>query len=346
METKISPLRFVAAALVLLMMLLGASILLPHDRYHRFQAHHDVTTRKADWIYERLHFDKTPIDVAFIGTSRSAGGVSGPLIELEYCALTGRQIHVANLAIPATGRNMHYVIAKEVARTKAPALTIVELNDVESRRPHNGFIFLADAADVLSAPALINLNYVSDMLRLPGRQAMLFIQGLTGKTAIRPAFDPGAYAGSHFDRTEEIVAIDGRVKSRRVTHDAASMEAMRVQREKGMSPQFMLPNFLGDLEYRFARRYLRKTEHVIAQSAGELAYAYMPAFGVAAPSDALLSALNIDQPIISVTEDIALDPTQWLDATHLNTAGARTTSRRLAAALAGYYPNLGSGRCD
>ena len=345
METRLSPLRFVVAALAALVALLGASILLPHDRYHRFQAHHDVTTRKADWIYERLHYDDTPIDVAFIGTSRSAGGVSGPLVEQEYCTLTGRKIHVANLALPATGRNMHYAIAKEAARTKAPALTLVELNDVESRRPHGGFIFLADATDVLSAPVWINFNYVSDLLRLPGRQVALFMQSLTGKAAIRPAFDPDAYAGSHFDRTEEIVAIDGRTRSRQVIHNAAAMEAMRLQRQTGLSPQFILPKSLARLEYRFSRRYLKKIEQVTTGSNGKLAYVYLPAFAASAPSAAILEALDIGLPVISVTDDIETDPSKWFDATHLNRDGAQATSRRIAAAIAGHYPKLGRKSC-
>ena len=118
MERPLSPFKFVLASVLGLAVLLCASILLPHERYYRFQAHDNVTTRKADWIYERLHFDPTPVDVALIGTSRMAGGLSGPLIERAYCEATGRRIHVANLAVPTTGRNMHYVLAKEAVQRK------------------------------------------------------------------------------------------------------------------------------------------------------------------------------------------------------------------------------------
>ena len=157
--------------------LLSLTVTTPHDRYHRYQRHDSGTTRKADWIYERLHFDKTPVDVALIGTSRMGAGLSAPLIEARYCETTGRRIHIANLSIPETGRNMHYALAKEALRAKAPSLIIVELNETEPRKPHDGFIFLADASDILTAPALINFNYFSDLLRLPGRQAQLFFEG-------------------------------------------------------------------------------------------------------------------------------------------------------------------------
>ena len=345
MEKKISPFAFVCTALLTLLMLLGASILLPHDRYHRFQAHHDGTTRKADWIFERLHFDDTPIDVALIGTSRMAGGLSGPLIEQEYCNATGVKIHVANLAIPRTGRNMHYVIAKETARMKAPALTIIELNEFESRRPHDGFIFLADASDIISAPLWINLNYLSDLLRLPGRQATLFVQGLTGRPAIRARFDRQDYAGPHLDRTETITAIDGRIKSRRYTHDDATMKAMGQARMAGIAPYFVLPKPLDKLEYRFSRHYLKKAETVMARAGSRTLYAYMPAFGASPPPDRLLAALNVKAPVISMGEDLSANPSQWLDATHLNTDGALLASKRFALSLAVRYPSLGAQAC-
>jgi len=341
MEHKINPFFFCFAVVITLGVLLGASIMLPHDRYYRFQAHNDVTTRKADWIYERLHYDPTPIDVALIGTSRIAGGLSGPLIEHSYCQATGRRIHVANLAIPVTGRNMHYVIAKIAARTKAPMLYVVELNEIESRRPHAGFIFLADASDVLTAPILLNLNYIKDLLRLPGRQASLFIEGITGKPAIRTAFDPQEYAGPHLDRTENIISIDGQNNSRRVSHARSEMDAMRAERMKDVSPLHLLPKPLRAFEYRFSRYYFRKIEALSTKFGGDTAYTYVPAYGADMMPLALIAELGIGQAIIDLGGDIAKDASMWLDATHLNTDGAVNTSEKFAAQLASAYPALG-----
>ncbi len=261
---------------------------------------------------QRLHFDPTPIDVALIGTSRMAGGLSGPQIERGYCQATGRRIHVANLAMPVTGRNMHYVIAKIAARTKAPMLYVVELNEIESRRPHTGFIFLADARDVLTAPILLNLNYLNDLLRLPGRQASLFIEDITGKPAIRTVFDPQEYPGPHLDRTENIISIDGQTNSRRVTHAKSEMDAMRAERMKDVSPLHLLPEPLRALEYRFSRYYFRKIEALSTKFGGETTYAYVPAYGAGLAPPALITELGIAQPIIDLGGDIAKDASMWL----------------------------------
>ncbi len=338
MEKHLNPVRFAVALIIALSVLLCASLMLPHDRYFRFQTYDNVTTRKADWIYERLHFDTTPVDVALIGTSRTAGGLSAPLIEQTYCTQTGRRIRVANLGLPETGRNLHYVVAREAARTKAPALTVIELNDVETRKPHRGFIFLADAQDVLAAPAAINLNYVSDLIRLPGRQAALFAQTTLGQPTLRNSFDPNAYPGAHMDRTAQQISIDGETKSRDVTHSQAKMNALRAKRMQHVSPTWLAPEPLRFLEYRFSKTYLNR----IRQTArGGVAYVYIPAYGAPAPPIALFDALGVDGPVIDLGGAAALDPSLWIDATHFNANGARAASLRFANELARTHPTLG-----
>ena len=48
-----------------------AMTMLPHDKFLRYQALSDGTAPTAYWIYERIHDDPTPLDIAFIGTSRT-----------------------------------------------------------------------------------------------------------------------------------------------------------------------------------------------------------------------------------------------------------------------------------
>ena len=346
MHKALSPRTFLAFFVAATALILIGATLLPHDRYHRFQTHHNVTTRKADWIYERLHFDKTPIDVAIIGTSRSAGGLSGPHIERAYCLATGRRIHVANLAIPVTGRNMHYVVAKELARTKTVQLAVLELNEIESRRPHKGFIFLADSIDVVTAPVAINLNFASDLLRLPGRQIELFLKGLFAKPDLRMRFDPDSYAGPHMDLTQVMYSIDGKMKSRDVVHAKTEMEFMRKIRAAGASPTYLMPPLLRPLEYRFPRRYVDKARRAIQKAGGALAFSYIPAYGAADYPDILRDELALRETILELGADIPADHSLWLDATHLNATGARLASERFSQALAEKYPTLGESACN
>src|SRR5580698_2403288 len=72
--------RFLAVFLLAAFVALIAMVLLPQDKYLRYQSLNDGSVANAYWIYERIHFDPTPIDIAFIGTSR-----------------TGRSIHTKRL---------------------------------------------------------------------------------------------------------------------------------------------------------------------------------------------------------------------------------------------------------
>ena len=57
------------------------SYLLPHDCYVRYQQLADSDLFRSRWVYERIHYDKTPIDVAIIGNSRVETSVSAPILE-------------------------------------------------------------------------------------------------------------------------------------------------------------------------------------------------------------------------------------------------------------------------
>ena len=348
MDRRVSPLTYVFTVLVALGVLLGATITAPHDRYHRFQSVDFVTTRKADWIYERLHFDATPIDVALIGTSRMGAGLSSPRIERRYCEATGRRIRVANLSIPATGRNMHYAIAKELYRTKQPALTIIELNEVEARKPHSAFVLIADASDVLTAPALINTRYLQDMIRLPGRQLELFFNDALGRAPLNAKFDPARYHGSHLDRTQRLKTITGEIISRDKYVPADELNTLARARRAGQADLFVLPAPLRRFEYRLPRIYLNKIRARAAAAHSDIEFLYLPAYqGETVFPPALRHELEITEPIIRLDDALPENSLMWLDATHVNANGADRQTEAFAKALIDRRPSLGvEGACD
>lgn len=346
MEKQLSPTAFVFAAFVFTLTLLGVSVVAPQDPYYRWQEHNSGTTRKADWIYERLHFDPEPIDVALIGTSRTGNGLSGPDIETAYCKATGRRIRVANLSIPETGRNMHYVIAKEAMRTKTPALTIVELNETESRTQHPGFVMLADAGDVLAAPLFVNFSYFADLARLPGRQATLWFNTLGRRAAVRPSFDSTSYQGHDLDRTRELPLIDGRVISRFIASSKSELDEAYGRRVRKLSRVIRLPSGFRRFEYRLSRLYLKKIEALADANSVGLAYAFIPAWREGRLPDEIKTVLEIDRPVIDLGGAIATDPGKWMDATHVNAWGAMEASARFSDELQRLYPRLGDVGCD
>lgn len=345
MEKPLSPAAFVFAALVFTLSLLGLSIVTPQNDYYRWQELTSGTTRKADWIYERLHFDPAPIDVALIGTSRTGGGLSGPDIEAAYCKATGRTIRVANLSLPETGRNLHYVVAKEAMRTKAPTLTVVELNENESFKQHRGFVILADVDDILSAPIFPNLSYFPDLVRLPGRQIILLFRTLAGHGAVRDKFDLRQYPGRDIDRTREMWSLEGDFVSRFVAMPREELDTLSAARTNSLSSNLHFPEDLKSVEYRIPRIYLKKIHDLASANDRSLAYVYIPAWREPAFTEDMKSLLGVDGPIIDLGGAIAEDPGMWLNTTHVNAWGAEKISAQFADQLSRSYPDLGEVGC-
>ena len=102
--------------------------------------------------------------------------ISAPLLEKELTERFGRPVHVANLAIPEEGRNLHYLIARELIDNH-PETRIILVSVVEQANlSHPAFRYLADVQDLLQAPLLINHFYFLDVAFLPYRQMSYFVQ--------------------------------------------------------------------------------------------------------------------------------------------------------------------------
>ena len=169
---------------------------------------------RTRWVYERIHYDKTPIDVAIIGSSRLETSVSAPILEKELSEKLGRPIHVANLAIPQEGRNLHFLVARELMEnhpeTRIILLSVVEQADLS----HPAFRYLADPIDLLRAPLLLNHYYFLDAAFLPYRQMSYFVQTyLPGWFGVSRTFRKD-YVGTGFDTTYSFYLPSGKLVDR------------------------------------------------------------------------------------------------------------------------------------
>jgi hypothetical protein len=193
--------RLLAFFAITCVLWLVASILLPHDRYIRYQQLTDSDLFRTRWVYERIHYDKSPIDVAVIGSSRVEAAISAPLLEKELTSRFDRPVHVANLAIPEEGRNLHYLIARELIENH-PETRIILVSVVEQANlSHPAFRYLADVDDLLHAPLLINHFYFLDAAFLPYRQMNYFVQTRIPQWfGVSRSFRPD-YFGTGFDTT-------------------------------------------------------------------------------------------------------------------------------------------------
>jgi hypothetical protein len=314
--------RYLLAASVTALALLVALSLLPDDKYIRYrQVGGDG--QKAGWIYERLHFDPEPVDVAFLGTSHTMRAVDAERIEAGL-----RGVRVASLAMPYHGQNLAYVLAKELFANKRVRLVVLEVREIQSRAGHDMFWYLADREDIVSPVWLFNPNAITDLAHLPGRQLRLFFRGLFPDAFGEPrAFDPAHYAGHHWSDAADHI----------VTHPREWLEAEHANELRTRS-YGALPASLHPLEFRFSTEYTNRIKALAAANGTAVAFLYLPSYSETAPPADRALYDDLWTPPAAVLAP----PERWADLTHLNAAGANALvpwlTDQIALALARDIP--------
>ena len=63
---------------------------------------------------------------------------------------------MVNFGFPSYGRNLHWLIARELLENREVRTLVLEVFENESRKAHPFFANVAEVSDVLQAPMLIN----------------------------------------------------------------------------------------------------------------------------------------------------------------------------------------------
>lgn len=230
--------RLIALALVTFVALSLGSLLLPHDRYVRYQQLADTIQFRAVWGFQRTQFDETPIDIAIIGNSRLQAGISAPQLQEQLSRELGQPVHVANLSLAQEGRDAHYAIAKQLLATH-PEVKLIVLSAIEQmpRESHPAFASIADAEDIINAPVLLNPAYFQNLFHLPYRQLALFMQSrFPHAFGVTRALDPQNYAGPGLDSTKSFTTPTGNFVDRDAVRSAEELMPGARERIESITP--------------------------------------------------------------------------------------------------------------
>ncbi len=301
--------------------------LIPSDPYIQWQAMRSEAFARLGWIYERIHFDPTPIDVAFIGTSHTMNGIDGEAV----AAAMGGCAHVANLAIPAYGRNLHWIIARELLEHRTVGTLVVEVVENETRLSHPAFFTVAGWRDIVQAPILINLRYFTDLALLPIDRLLLGVKTLLPAAfGLRARFDPAHYDGPDPDNTRMVRVHGQAFTGLRASHEDPAALDRDAAADRAGKRYNMLPLPMAGLEYAAPLYYLHRIEALAAARHVRLVYLYLPGYGQdAAPHDL---APYAGHAMLTVN-DLLASHAAWYDAAHLNAAAAAAVSERVGGLL-------------
>jgi hypothetical protein len=328
------------------LLVLTCLLFLPHNRYVRWQDVQVEAYARLGWIYERIHFDPTPIDIAFIGTSRTMCAVDAAAVALEMERLQAagtepKKLHAVNFAIPVYGRNLHWLIARELLENRKVGMLILEIYENESRHAHPYFIYPAEVSDVLDAPLLINPNYFSDIAFLPFRQISLFVKTLwPGQFGLKGHFDPAHYDGSTVDNTR-FIQVGGKrltkLLDQKVDQDKLKVLGRERRQQKALH---MLGQYFDNLEYRLPRYYLSLILELADRERVPVKFLYLPSYGE--PDRPFDMRLYQGKGEMITVNDILATPGNWANVDHLNMFGAAQVSTRLGEILAPDFSDVTS----
>jgi hypothetical protein len=310
------------------------SYLLPHDRYVRYQQLTDSDLFRSRWVYERIHYDKTPIDVAIVGSSRLETSVSAPILEKELSEKFGHPIHVANLAIPQEGRNLHYLVARELVENHPETRMILVSVVEQAELSHPAFRYLADPVDLLRAPLLLNHYYFLDAAFLPYRQMSYFIQTqFPNWFGVSRTFRKD-YQGTAFDTTYSFYLPSGKLVDRfhtapenKLNADSQNLVAVYGGPSYHPSRWHTLNN---PLEWEYTDRLVDMARHHCV----ETVFVRLP-FYKSPPHMYDEDFYRRLGPVLDA-EQLSNDPNHYSDVGHFNRYGTNLVSPWLKEAIAPY----------
>jgi hypothetical protein len=280
--------------------------------------------RTGDWIHRRLNAVDAPLDVAFIGTSKTMCDVNDSLLEYRVLRDHGRRLRVANFGVCRMGENTHWIIARDILQRKGPRYLIVEVSAEMATNSHFAFTYLATAGEVLGAPLWANTDYLYDVRTLAWNRLVYQRERLLGIERHWGDQLPDSLH-SFLVVGQDVIADSAQM---------AEMHARRVRRlSRGRATGFA--GWIHDAETGPPRQYYRAIADLCKAHGTQLVLLNLPIYGAEGIPPLEMDFLGTLGPVWMPPDSVFGNPRLYFDDSHLNMQGARNLSDWLARQVAG-----------
>lgn len=304
-----------------------ALCLIPDDPYIRYQLMKGTIFESLAWVYERIHYDPAPIDIAILGGSRTGAAIDSPMLE-ELLASRGKQLKVVNFSIAASGYDIQFSLAKRLFAEKSPKVLLIGVVEQLPRDGHQAFADIADPVDILQEPLLINRNLARNVTYLPMRQLRSFC--FTTFPEMRKysrTWNKGAYLGSNPDQRHNAT---GTIRQSLKSGDETALNEESVRRRTGLAPP-RLPESLQQIEFGLSDYYLDEILKLAKTKNTKVCFLYLPFYkGFDHPWDCDLLK---SRGRLLEANFLKSDPRNFIDAAHASEVGSVLATRWLADQL-------------
>ncbi|MDX9907637.1 MAG: hypothetical protein RBS55_13705 [Bacteroidales bacterium] len=283
-------------------------LIIPVDKRMKYAGLKNDCFNHGIWIYDRIHYNPDPVDIAFLGSSHTINGIDDRIISEGLTP-----IKAANFGYCRLGRNLDYVLLKEILKKKKISKLVVEVREREDRYSHPVFPYIASTPDVALPNPLFNRDIFKDVWYHLSYKIET-VQDVIYKRDSIPDYriDDYGFAG-HYD-----------------TASASFLDEIKIKRNlpKKEDPSYLIKFYLS-----YPRGYLKKTGQICKENQIALYFLYLPSYGNQKKVPEALSLYRELGTILIPPDTIFDNPLNWHDENHLNNNGARLLSQWLADQL-------------
>lgn len=266
----------------------------------------------AAWMYDRMVYNKTPMDVVILGTSQTRDAVMDSIVE-ERLQQLGTNKHIVNFGYCRFGRNFQYSVIKDLLKHKNVDEIILEVGSGEERLSHVDFPYVADSRDVLFPVVVFNQKMFGDIFKALGMRFELFKAYVLGRI---PEYDihQGGYGCTPC----------GGVAEEQVLADA---------KRSVDSPRYKSSDMEKWFNQLYPLAYLEKIVALAKEHHCRVSFLYLPSYGNPAKPKSYDLYRSYGDVYLPPMEILTYKPF-WSDHAHLNSDGALKFSEWLSGELA------------
>lgn len=278
-----------------LLPLLLALVFIPVDKRLKYEGLRNDCFNHGIWIHDRIFENEKEIDIAFLGSSQSLNAVEDRLLE----EVLGKY-SVANLAYCRLGRNLSYILLKELLRKKKPKTLILELRNTENKFPHPIFPLLAESKELILTNPLFYKGQFEDLYE-HGAYKIGILQKMSLGSRKRAAIRKEDFGHSNSPDTADFAYLEQR-KERLLAKEVSDWN----QR----------------LDDQFPKSYVEKMMEICQKNNIQVYFLFLPVYGLADKAPFEKEFYEAYGEILYPPKTLLNNPDFWHDDKHLNTAGS------------------------
>jgi len=289
--------------------------LVPVDKNFSYHFVKGECDNKASWIYQRIFEYGENIEIAFTGASQTSCAIMDEYLENELVKVTGHQMKVANLGYCRRGRDIQYVMLKDLFQQKKPKILVIEVAEDEPKKSHPVFPYLAECNDLWGSVVFFNQRFPVNIwkgivVRFEYIKHVLFNEENQIENQYKESF---GYLPSTQIAEPEIIKQNETDWTNRLSKSK--------------------PEFVRNIELNYSKYHIEKIVKLARQNNCEVLFLYLPESGSKLKMPLLTDYYKTFGRLIVLPDSITEDRTNWKDATHFNDSGAVKVSEFIVSEI-------------